>query len=390
MPTYDTIVLGLGGMGSAAAYHLAARGRRVLGVERYGPAHDRGSSHGGSRIIRKAYFEGPSYVPLLLRAYQMWDRLERDSGRSLRTTTGGLWLGPADSAAVAGSRDSATGHGLPHEVLDATEIRRRFPMFAPDDGVLGLYEPDAGVLAPEAAVSAHLELAARAGAELRFGEAVRSWRAGPSGVEVVTGTGTYPAGGLVLTPGAWAPELLAGLGLPLTVKRQVQVWLGGERDGRYPGHPVFVWEDSGLVSYGVPPVEPGAGVKVGFHHGGVTCTPETMDRTVRPEEVTAVRDHVRRLLPGLPVRLLRAAACPYTNTPDEHFVIGRHPRGERVVFGCGFSGHGFKFVPVVGEVLADLAVDGTTGYPIETFDPARFARSLPTNPPSTRTWSADS
>lgn len=377
MPTYDTIVIGLGGMGSAAAYHLAVRGRRVLGVDRYGPAHDRGSSHGGSRIIRQAYFEGSSYVPLLLRAYELWGRLERDSGARLRTTTGGLWLGPAGGTTVDGSRDSAVRHGLPHEVLDASEIRRRYPMLAPDGGLLGLYEPDAGVLAPEAAVSAHLRLAERAGAELRYGEAVRAWRAGGSGVEVVTEAGTYAADVLVLAPGAWAPELLADLGVPLAVERQVQVWLGGEA-APYPHHPVFVWEDTSAAGasttcYAVPPTDPGAGVKVGFHHGGEACTAETMDRDVRPDEVSTVRDHVRRLLPGLPRRFLRAAACPYTNTPDEHFVVGRHPAHDRVVAACGFSGHGFKFVPVIGEILADLAVDGSTRHPIGAFDPARFA-----------------
>lgn len=377
MPTYDVIIVGLGAMGSAAAYHLAARGLRVLGIERYWPAHDRGSSHGGSRIIRKAYLEGSSYVPLLLRAYDLWDRLEAESGADLRTTTGGLWLGSPTSAVVAGSRDTAVRHGLEHEILDAAEIRRRFPAFAPDDEVVGLYEPDAGVLAPEAAVSAHLKLAERHGATLRFDEPVRSWRPARSGIEVMSDAGSFSGGRLVLAPGAWAPDLLAGLPVPLTVERQVQVWFH-RGDGTYlaDGSPAFVWEDAahpgGTICYGVPPVGAGAGVKVGFHHGGTACTAGTMDREVRPDEVAAVRDQVRRLLPGLSGRFLRAAACPYTNTPDEHFVIARHPAYERAAVACGFSGHGFKFAPVVGEILADLVIDGSTRHPIEAFDPGRF------------------
>lgn len=377
MPGYDAIVVGLGAMGSAAAYEIACRGRRVLGLDRFRPPHDRGSSHGGSRIIRKAYFEGARYVPLLLRAYERWDRLERDCGRALRTTTGGLWLGPAGSTAVAGSRETAQRYGLDHDLLDAGEIRRRFPTFVPDDGIVGLYEPDAGILDPEAAVSAYLESADRAGADLRFGETVRFWRATRDGVEVATAAGTYTGDRLVLAAGAWAPDLLAGLDLPLSVERQVQVWFRPDGDARpylADRHPVFVWQGGdGATCYGVPPRRPDTGVKVGFHHGGAATTMGALDREVHPEDVAALRNHLGARTPGLAGRFLRAAVCPYTNTPDEDFVIGPHPQCDQVVLACGFSGHGFKFAPVVGEVLADIAISDSTRQPIAAFRPARFA-----------------
>ncbi|MQA87669.1 MAG: N-methyl-L-tryptophan oxidase [Streptosporangiales bacterium] len=378
MPTYDVVVIGLGGMGSAAARHLAGRGQRVLGLERFGPAHDRGASHGGSRIIRKAYLEGSAYVPLLMRAYELWGQAEDESGRSLLTTTGGLWLGPEDGAAVTGSRESATRYGLAHETLDAGQIRRRFPTFVPDGSVSAVYEPDAGVLRPEEAVRAHLELAERSGAELRFHTPVRSWRPSGSGVEVSTEADSYTAGALVLTAGAWTSDMLVDLSIPLAVERQVQVWFepdGGVGPYLPDRHPVFVWEDgNGAVCYGLPAVDPAAGVKAGLHHGGELCTPETLDREVHPDDVRVVRDRVRPLLPTLPGRFLRAATCSYTNTPDEHFVIATHPAHKQVAIACGFSGHGFKFTPVVGEILADLAIDGSSRYPIEMFDPARLTR----------------
>src|SRR3954453_17077285 len=208
-------------MGSGAAADLAARGARVLGLERFGPAHDRGSSHGGSRIIRQAYFEDPSYVPLLRRSYELFDRLAADSSRDLLTRTGGLYLGRPDGPTVGGSLSAAREWDLPHEVLDAAEIRRRFPTMTPADDEGGLYEAVAGFVRPEATVTAHLELAARRGAELRFTEPAVSWTVVSDGVQVIPPAGTYAAGHLVVCPGAWAPEVLADLGLPLTVERQV-------------------------------------------------------------------------------------------------------------------------------------------------------------------------
>ncbi|MGP4111619.1 N-methyl-L-tryptophan oxidase [Streptomyces sp. 4N509B] len=376
---FDVIVLGVGGMGSAAAHHLAARGARVLGLERFGPVHRQGSSHGGSRIIRQSYFEGSAYVPLLLRSYELFERLERETGRDITLLCGGLMLGRPDSQAVAGSLHSATVWDLPHEMLDAAEIRRRFPTLAPDDDEVALHERRAGLVRPEETVAAQLERATAAGAQLRFDEPVTDWEVTAGGVRVRTATGgVYTAGHLVVTPGAWAPSVLAGLGVPFTVERQIIHWFeptDGTAAYAPERQPIYIWEKAGTPSqvYGFPAIDgPDGGVKVAFFRRGQPCDPETIDRTVHPEEVAEMAEHAGRLLPTLPGRPLRSVTCMYTTTPDEHFVIAPHPAHREVTVACGFSGHGFKFVPVVGEILADLALDGETGHPIELFDPRRF------------------
>lgn len=376
--SYDVIVVGLGGMGSAAAHHLAARGERVLGLERHTPAHDKGSSHGGSRIVRQSYFEDPAYVPLLLRAYELWERLAQDSGRDVLTLTGGLFLGREETLTFAGSLRASQQWDLPHEVLTAADVRRRFPTFTPAEDELALYEAKAGFARPEATVAAQLLLAERAGAELHFGEPVLRWESTATGVRVTTGSATYDAGQLVVAPGAWAPELLADLGVPIEVERQVMHWfepLGGV--GPYlPGrHPIYIHEDrEGTQIYGFPSIDgPGRGVKVAFFRRGQVCTPDTIDRAVSAAEVDDMRCYAAHLLPSMPDRFLQAATCMYSNTPDQHFVIAKHPEHTNVTVACGFSGHGFKFVPVVGEVLADLATTGRTDHPIDLFDPRRPA-----------------
>jgi sarcosine oxidase len=372
--TFDVIVIGLGGMGSAAAAHLAARGQRVLGLERFGAAHDRGSSHGGSRIIRQSYFEDPAYVPLLRRAYELWAELDP----ALLTFTGGLYLGRLATPTVAGSMRAAREWDLPHELLDAAEIRRRFPTMNPDDDEVGLYETAAGFVRPELTVAAHLRVAAQHGAELHVEEPVLSWSATPGGVRVTTAVGRYTAGRLVICPGAWAPQLLADLGVRLTVERQVQYWFqptGGVGPFTPDRHPVYIHEDGdGTQIYGFPALDGlDGGAKVAFFRRGAETTPEALDREVHADEIAAMASHARRLLPTLPGRFLSAVPCMYTVTPDHHFVIATHPAHEEVTVACGFSGHGFKFVPVVGEILADLAVDGATRHPIALFDPHRPA-----------------
>jgi sarcosine oxidase len=375
---YDVIVIGLGGMGSAAAYHLARRGQRVLGLEKFTPAHDKGSSHGGSRIIRQSYFEDPAYVPLLLRAYELWEELARDSAQEVYRITGGLFLGPPDCLTVAGSLRASRQWSLPHDVLDSGEIRSRFPNFTPEPDDIGLYEAKAGFARPEMTVAAHLDLAARAGATLRFGEEVLGWSESATGVTVTTGTGTYTAGQVVICPGAWAPDLLAELGIPITVERQVLYWLdpvGGTAP--FEGQPIFINENArGLQIYGFPAIDgPAGGVKVAFFRKGQVCTPDTIDRVVHPGEIDAMRERVTELLPALAGDCVHSATCMYSNTADEHFVITRHPGYSNVTVACGFSGHGFKFVPVVGEILADLATAGTTAHPIGLFDPQRLVTS---------------
>jgi sarcosine oxidase len=376
---YDVIVAGLGGMGSSAAYHLAGRGKRVLGLERHTPVHDRGSSHGQSRIIRLAYSEGPDYVPLLLRAYELWEKLEAETGEDLMTLTGGLMIGPPGSTFFAGSTRSAEEHDLPYEVMDASELKRRYPVFEPTPDTVALFEEKAGFLRPEASVKAHLDRAASLGADLRFEEELLSWEPTESGVRVETASGTYEAERLVVSVGAWAPKLLADLGLPLEVTRQILFWFdpeGGIEPFLPDRFPIFIWEpEDGNSFYSIPAHDgPEGGVKVAFFRAdGTPADPETIDREVHAEEIEFIRSYLARYVPSLNGDFLYAKTCMYTNTPDEHFVISTHPEYPQVCIAAGFSGHGYKFCSVVGEILADLATDGETSHPIDLFSPARLA-----------------
>ena len=365
MPTYDVIVAGLGGFGSSAAYHLARRGLRVLGLDPRPGAHTEGASHGESRIVRRVYFEGAAYVPLLMRTYELWDDLRGPGGEPMLLRTGGLFMGGADSRVLAGSVATARRWDLDHEVLDAAEVARRFPAVRPAPGTLALYEPDAGVVSPEAAVAAHLSAAVGVGAELRHDEAVTGWVAGDDRVTVSTTRGSHDAGALVLAPGRWAAELIDGIGVPLVVEERVQHWFAPTVPADFvPGRlPVWLWEaPDGTSLYGVPSVGTDGSVKAAVHFSG------RAPASWSPAEVAAM---LSPLLPGLGRRHVRSAPCWYTLTPDENFVIGAHPASQRVLVACGFSGHGFKFTPVVGEVLADLVADGSTTYDLSLFDPVR-------------------
>ena len=333
-------------------------------------------------MIRLAYFEHPSYVPLLRRAYALWAQLERDAAKPLLEITGGLMVGRPDSEVVRGTLESARLHDLPHEVLDCGAIRRRYPPFTPAPHLVGVFEPQAGVLRPEACVRAHLSLAATTGAELRFGERVTTWIASPGGdgVEVQTDRGTYAAARLVLAPGAWAPDLFELPQLPVEVERQVLFWLepvGGTTPFTPDRFPVYVWDHGGGVQvYGFPVQDgPPEGVKVAFFRTGrgTRCTPQTIDRNLHPDEVATMREAIADVIPSLASGRLRATTtCMYTLTPDHHFVIGAHPRHPQVILASPCSGHGFKFASVVGEILADLAIDGATSHPVSLFSPSRF------------------
>ncbi|MFM1770302.1 MAG: hypothetical protein RJA22_2831 [Verrucomicrobiota bacterium] len=357
-PDHEVIIVGLGAMGSAAAFHLARRGVRVLGLDRFAPPHDRGSSHGQTRIIREAYFEDPVYVPLVRRAYELWAELARESGRDLLRVTGGLMLGDPDSVIVAGARRSAEEHGLPHEVLGAAEVRRRFPALRPVGEMVGVLEPRAGVLFPHECIAAHLDLARRHGADLRLDEAVRGWAPDGAGVRVETARGTFRARRLVLTAGAWVAQLLPGMAVPFQVERQVLHWFEAIQPADFAPDrcPVHLWQFDGMrFFYGFPDL--GEGVKLAFHHDGETTTAEGVRREVAEAEVEAMRRVMRRFLPGANGAWRASTVCVYTNTPDEHFWIDQHPGHPQVIVGSPCSGHGFKFSAAVGEVLADLAQD---------------------------------
>lgn len=361
---FDAIVIGLGGMGSAAAAHLASRRQRVLGLEQFQPAHAQGSSHGRSRVIRLAYFEHPAYVPLLRRAYELWRRLEADTGRHLLEMTGGLMIGAPDSEVVSGSLRSAREHHLAHEFLDASEIRRRFPPLTPRQGIVALYEKEAGSLFPEEAIRAHLELAANGGAHLRFDERVEDWRVSPSGtIEVSTTRDTYQCGRLILAPGAWAAALFKIDWLPLEVEPQMLYWFdpaGGAAPFTSDRVPIYIWDLGGGIQFYGFPADDDHRVKVAFF------------RSARIDE-TSMREVLEPCIPALARgRLVDAVSCKYTLTPDRHFVIDRHPDHPQVVIASPCSGHGYKFASVVGEILADLAIDGATRHPIDLFAASRF------------------
>jgi sarcosine oxidase len=370
----DVIVAGLGTMGAATAYHLATRGAAVVGLDRLAPPHHRGAHAGGSRIIRMAYMEGPAYVPLVREALRQWRDLEAASGVDLVQHTGGLMLGRLDSFAVGGSLATARAQNLRHELLDPDEIRARFPAFVPGDDEVGLYEEVAGLIRPEAAIDTFLNEARALGADLRVGSAVRDWRAGSDDVSVQTDAGDeLRAARLVLAPGAWAPRLVR-LPIPLHVQRRVQhYWRGASPELFEPGRlPVWIWSyESAGVAYGLPAVE--GRVKAAFHHGNDPVDPDVGATEARADEVDAMRDWLATRIPSLAEGgWLGAKPCLYTMTPDEHFVVGRHPDHATVAVACGFSGHGFKFAPVIGEILADLALTGRTRHDIALFDPARF------------------
>ena len=361
---FEVIVVGLGAMGSAAAAHVAARGKRVLGLEQFQPAHDQGSSHGRSRVIRLAYFEHPAYVPLLRRAYELWRRLEGATGRELLRITGGLMIGAPESEVVAGSLRSAREHQLRHEMLEARDIRRRFPALTTQEGTVALYETEAGVVFPEEAIRAHLDVAADNGAQLHCDERVEGWHVLPSGtIEVRTAVATYEAARLILAPGAWAAALFKIDWLPLEVEAQQLHWFrphGGAAPFAPERFPVYIWDlGDGVQFYGFPAENDGR-VKVAFFRS-------------RVQGESAIRDALRPAIPALAAgTLIDTVACKYTLTPDQHFVIGLHPDWPNVTIASPCSGHGYKFASVIGEILADLALDGATQHPIELFDPRRF------------------
>lgn len=377
MTRYDAIVIGLGAMGAAACDQLAARGCRVLGIEQFLPAHDRGSSHGETRIIRKAYFEHADYVPLLHRAYAMWDELSADASRTLFERVGLLLMGVPKGEVIVGVQRAAREHHLAIEEMPPAEVAWRFPGFRPDPSMVALFEPDAGFLHVEACIRAMLDRAKQRGAELKFETAVTSWAADGTGVRVMASRETYFADRLVVTAGPWAGKLLTLLARPLEVLRKVQLWFPASGGYRVADRsPVFCVDTGPQFFYGAPVVA-GDMMKVAEHSGReVVSDPGMVDRSLRAEDVSHVVDFVRRVLPGLTPVPARHAVCLYTMTLDGHFVIDRHPEFPQVALAAGFSGHGFKFAPIVGSILADLTLSGRTAEPAGFLKLGRAGMSL--------------
>ncbi|HEX4143304.1 MAG TPA: N-methyl-L-tryptophan oxidase [Pirellulales bacterium] len=396
MKTCDVIVIGAGGVGTAAAAEVARRGARAIAIDRFPPGHDRGSSHGQTRIIRQAYFEHADYVPLLADAYRRWHGLEQRRGERLLDPVGLIEIGPAGGTVVGGVLASAAAHRLDVEQLSAGEIERNFPGLRVPETLVGVFERQAGYLHVERAVVAQAAEAESHGAALHVGENVLGWRAQGGGVEVQTDRDRYSAERLIVSAGAWAGPLLADLKIPLRVLRKAVYWFEPEADVYRSdrGMPTFLFDlpaaspethrpaeqpqadereagsgpflpELGNCFYGFPQID-WRGVKVAEHSGGtVVDDAAQVDRRPDPTDERRVIDFCRAHLPRLSDRRLETSVCLYTMTPDGHFVVDRHPEHPQVAFAAGLSGHGFKFVPVLGQILADLALDGRTSLPID-------------------------
>ena len=372
---YDVAVVGLGGMGSAVLAHAAKRGARAIGLEQFAHLHELGASSGRTRIIRKVYFEHPSYVPLLKRAYELWRELEAESSTKLVDLIGLLTVGAAGSEAIKGTLLSARTYDLPLDELDASEIAKKYPGVSPHPNEIGLLERDAGMVYPEKAIDAHLRVAESCGAEMRFRTAVRGWETKADRCRIHFGNDdVIEARKIVVCAGPWSAPLLEGAGVPLEVQRNVQVWFDPPTHafdvGRLPAYLVDRAE-FGTPLYGFPKTSDG--LKAALHAHGDTTQPEELDRDVHDEDVEAVRNALESWMPGAGTRFAWGKVCMYTLTPDRHFVIDRDPADPRVVIAGGFSGHGFKFTPVVGEIATDLALDGGTRHDIAFLSATRFA-----------------
>jgi sarcosine oxidase len=363
MERVEVAVIGCGAVGSATLWHLARRGVNALAIDRFPPGHDRGSSHGETRVIRKAYFEHADYVPLLKRAYDLWAELESVTGQKLYTPAGLVEIGPPDGAVVPGVIASARQHGLPVEPMTAADVRRRWPSISVPDTMTAVFEPDAGYLAVEACVRAQAAAAQAAGGRIRLG-AVASWRPVSSGGFAITleDGDVIAADRLALAPGAWAPQLLADLAVPFVVKRKPLFWLA-TADRELERAPVWLFETPAGVYYGFPKI--GGELKAAEHsHGETVADPLTVDRSLHADEEERLRRFLAAHLPSVDGPVTRHAVCMYTMTPDQDFIVDVHPTVPGVALIAGLSGHGFKFAPVLGEVLADLATAGRTDHPI--------------------------
>jgi len=376
--SYDAVVVGLGAHGSAAALALARRGLNVVGLERFGRVHGLGSAGGRTRIIRLAYFEDPSYVPLAVESWDRWIELEQEAGVSILTRTGGIYAGLEGSAVLDGSVRSAREHNLPHELIDAAEVRRRWPIFAPPDGAQALIEQQAGFLRADIAIDAQLAMAERLGAVLRFETPAVDWRpAAGGGFEVETADGAIIGGEhLVIAAGAWTSYLVRDLELPLNVERIPVLWF----EPRVPVEevavgrlPIWILETETDGSFYGFPYDPEAGLKVARHHSEDFVSVDDVNRDLTAADEARVRAFTRAHMPDADGRVTGSAICLYTNTPDGDFLLDTHPAGPGVAFASACSGHGFKFAPVIGAALADLALTGRSTLPIDHFRAGRLA-----------------
>ncbi|GAA2815572.1 N-methyl-L-tryptophan oxidase [Streptomyces showdoensis] len=374
----DVIVVGLGAMGSQTLWRLAERGADVLGVEQFTPGHARGASHGESRIIRSAYAEGTAYVPLVQEAWRLWRELEEASGQGLLEATGALMVGPAESSLIAGPLASARAWELEYELLDTARLRARYPHFAAREGLLGFHERRAGYLRPEAAVTAAVAAAEARGARVARETAVTGIVPDPRFPRVLTAGRSYTARHVVVAAGGWLPRLVPATASSISVERRVMGWFRADDPSAFAPErfPVFAHGDASGEHdlYGFPCVD-GETVKIGLHTWPGIEEPADPARGHRPPDradaerfAAAVGDTFTGLDPW-PVRMV---ACSYALTPDRHFLVGPRKDLPGLTLLGGFSGHGFKFASVIGEIAAQFATDGGTALPVSAFDPHRF------------------
>ena len=365
-------------MGAAALWRLASRGARVLGLEQFTPGHARGSSHGQTRLIRQAYFEHPDYVPLLRRAYALWHELQTDAPVRLLEPTGLVIWGPPEGGRVLpGVISSAQAHGVPIELLNADEASRRFPLHRPPAGYRAVWEPGAGFLRAEACVSAMVQAAEQQGAQVHYGAQVTHWQADGAGVAVEVGGQTVRAARLILAQGAWSGPVLRDLGASLNVRRNALVWLRSLPQHQLDrGAPCFAFDLPAGFYYGFPALD-SLGVKAALHAPGLPVLDvDTPDLPPELADAADVRAFAGECLAGVGPEVSQVVTCRYELSPDDHFVVDLHPHWPQVVVAGGFSGHGFKFAPVIGEALADLALVGASPLPIGFLAARRFASQL--------------
>jgi sarcosine oxidase len=370
-------VVGCGAMGAATGWRLATRGAQVVCFDRHSPPHSFGSSHGESRITRTAYFEGQWYVPLLQETFPLWRELEQTSGAQLLTLTGALMIGRPLAQAITGALAAAKAHGLAAGLLDAGELRSRYPGHVIRAGDVAVLDAQAGFIRPEAAVAAMIDRIVAAGGEIRRGVVVTKVSSRSDGVEVVTDETHETFDAAVIAAGPWTPELVGTL--PLTVERQVMAWLAIEPEADWltaDRFPVFIHQTEELGDiYGVPTLD-GFSMKIARHHDGESTDPESVQREVAGADLDPLRTFAENYLRGVTGQVTRTVVCMYTNTPDGHFVIDFRPDDSRIVVVSACSGHGFKFAPVIGDIAADLVLDGRTPRDISRFSVARFAKPV--------------
>ena len=375
MTKYDCIVVGIGGMGSATLYELRRRGKNVLGIEQFDLAHENGSSHGSTRIIRLAYYEHPSYVPIMKRGYELWSDLEQLSNTKLLHTTGSIDIGPAESIVFKGSKESCELHNLPYDVLNGREISSRFPGYQLDAEMMSVFQPAGGFLEPEKCITSFVDMACQMGAEVHTGERVISWEVVNSKTVIVrTKCGEYETENLVFTSGAWTGKLLPDLESKVVAERQVMGWfdVGSTNEFNPENFPVFNLLVPEGRYYGFP-IHHYEGIKIGrYGHLNENINPDSISREITDLDIATLRVPMEKYFQPTNPEPLFSQVCMFTNTPDEHFVLDYLPGNDSVFIASGFSGHGFKFASVIGELISDFMVDGGTEFDLGLFSLDRF------------------